>query len=48
MTKIDNQLRSSEDKSDRRSISRHGDVFSDDYFYGTYKESVESCDNDEI
>ena len=38
---------SSKDKSDATIISRVRDVFSNDYFYDSYDESIENSDNDE-
>ena len=38
---------SSKDESDA-TISRVRDVFSNDYFYDSYDESIENSDNDEI
>ena len=38
----------SKDESDTPRISRLENVFSDYYFYDTYKESMESSDNDEL
>lgn len=39
---------SSEDERDTPSTLRIEEVFSDDYFYDTYKESIENSDNGEI